>query len=371
MASLRDLETILSYKTLGPVYSRYQQDVLNPFYDYYTSGPSGQYDTDEVTFLDIGDDRAAAPFNNRDQPARVLQPGGIGEAAVTMVRLFNKIRLKGDSLRALRSRTEHSLQRKAEQEVAMQAERFARKQAIAKRLYVMKQFQGTTIYFREDGQILEGATGAAYSVATGVPTINLGTIDKTEQGIGTGTVNSTLWTDPSAKILNQLDDLNEATEAASNPRLTDVWLHTTMRRHIVANTQIQEEWGKDRGGLDRASRAAEGIEIGDYRFRFFGGTYDAADGTRTPYINRTLAIVAPVPTEDDYIVRGDGLELVPGSLDVKASALEALGDLDETYGPFAYTKLDHDPPGVDMYAGDNFLWAFRNPSAVFAITVSN
>ncbi|MEM7812568.1 MAG: major capsid protein [Planctomycetota bacterium] len=372
MADLESYREILHYEELTGVYSRLRSNEQenDPFFQRYGTGPAQQFDTDDVTFLVIDDDREAAPLNSRDQPARVLEPGGVSEASLTMIRSYNALPLKGYAMQALREPESHSLQRKAEQVINMESLRFAKRHAITQRQIVAKLFQGTTIYVGADGKVLESATNAAYSIATGIPTKNLGTVARADHGIGdgTGNVNATLWTDPAAKIIDQLDELNEAAEVVGNPPLVDVWQHVTMKRYMRANTQLQTEYGTDEEGFVSAVGRAGGFTVGQYNFRFYGGKYTAAGGGSQNYLNPTLAIVTPEGT--DFMLLGDGLELIPDSIDIRTSIEEARNGMQEVYGDFSHASLEFNPARLSLYGGFNKLFGFRNPSAVFAITVS-
>lgn len=397
MADLYDVKSILDYRELTEGYVAWGRNgTPNPFFEFYTgmSAPDvpdesppltgggsvsvnadgstttaaglPQYPTDQVEFIKLGRVKDPAPINFRGQPARVLQPTGKSKAELAMLNSFNVISLSMDVMQMLREPDQHILQQRGRTEIAQQFEDFGTRHRVLKQVYVAKSFLGGAIYFNAEGEILESSSGAAITVQTGVPAINLGQLDKADFGTGSGDIVATAWDQAGAKILTQLEDLAEATEYQNTEPLRHIWLHRSNKKWLRENTEILAFYGAGQERLDK-DLLSDTFEIGNFTFHFYGGTYTAADGTTKPFIPKDQAIITPDP--GGWLAQGVGLQLIPTTLDIRGTVEEAVASWQEHWGDFAYLLCDHNPASLNMYMGFNWLFGFRNPASVFAPTV--
>lgn len=372
MAELTDVRTLLDYRTLTEIYEAYGREEAgpNPLFDFYTEGTPSQYDTDEVEFVKLSRVRDPAPVNYRGQPARVLQPTGKGKAYLSMLNAFDVISLGTSVLNMIRYPDQWALQDRGRVEIEQQMQDFSLRHTLTKFVYQAKFMQSGLVYIGGDGEILESSTGSAVEVPTGIPPENMGAIPKSSFGMGTGNIIDLEWDDPAALILDQLDEMDEATERRGGQPLRHIWMNRSNRKLIRNNAQIQSFYGDNTDVLSRDINQPT-FEIENRVFHFYGGMYEAADGTFQPYISNDKAIITPEPGEGGWLAHGEGLQMVPTSLDIAGDMATALANWQDIYGDFSYVLNDHNPPAVKLYMGFNWLFGFRNPSSVFVPTIQS
>lgn len=368
MPNLVDIAELLDYRSLTASYTdAVGSGAPNAFFDFYNNGPAENYDTDTVEFLLVDGIREPAPLNGRGNAARVLQPEGLGKAELTMVHSFDVIRMNMDFMSMLREPESHTLQRRGASEINRQMEHFARKHELTKQVYQAKLFQGATIYVDPNGKILESSSGAQVSVGTGIPSANLGKIDGTAFGLS-GDVIGTAWDDAGAKIITDLEELQECAQYAGSYPLRHAWAHTDCKRWFRQNTELLAFYSAGQERLDR-DLLGDTFTIGDITFHFTNRMYKAVDGTLTPFVARDKVIFTPEVSDGGWLARGNGIQLVPGSLDIKSSWQEAMNDWQEVYGDYSYAVINHNPVSVDMFMGFHWLMGFKAPENVFCATV--
>lgn len=400
MAELYDVKSILDYRELTEGYVAWgRSGTPNPFFEFYTnqSTPAEppaeseppltgngaavvvtddgatttapglpQYATDQVEFVKLGRVKDPAPINFRGQPARVLSPTGKEKASLTMLNSFNVISLGMDVMQMLREPDQHILQQRGRTEIAQQFEDFATKHRVLKQVYMAKTFQGGAVYFDGEGEILESSSGAAITVSTGIPAINIGALDKADFGTGSGDIIAAAWDVAGTKILTQLEDLSEAAEYQNTEPPRHIWLHRSNKKWLRENTEILAFYNAGQERLDK-DLMADTFEIGNFVFHFYGGTYTGSDGTTQPFIPKTKAIITP--EVGGWLAQGVGLQLIPTTLDIQSSIQDVVSGWQDHWGEFAYALADHNPASINMYMGFNWLFGFRNPSSVFVATV--
>ena len=366
MAGFTELEALLDYRTLIEVYQDYgRQAATNPFFDFYTRGPSKNFDTDQVEFIKLSRVSDPAPINYRGQPARRMSPTGKTRRALAMLNMFDVLNLKADSLMFLREPESWMLQQGGATEIQQQLEDLALRHLYTKYVWLAKYFGGGAIYIDANGEILESSSGAVVTVDTGIPAANQSQIDLSNFG-GSGNAIDAAWDVAGTKLLTQLDRLNHtAVEFQGSEPLRHIWVHPTAKAWIRQNTEILAMYAS----IERLDNALLGdaFEINNYVFHFFGGTYEAADGSRKPFIPLTKAIITPEP--GPWIAQGSGVQIVPTTVDVQPGQFVNFAGWEKHYGDFAYFQAEHNPPSVNLFAGTNWLFGFKNPSSVFVPTV--
>lgn len=359
MANFSDLLTILDYRGLTELYQDFarQNAGPNPFWDFYTAGVPEKMKTDDVEFIKLSAVKDPAPINYRGQPARVLQPTGKDKRRLAMLGAFNEISLGFSVLQMMRHPEQWALQDRGREEIKQQIEDFASRHAVTKRVYLAKSLLTATIYIDANGDICESNPSSGHTISTGIPSGNLTTI---------GGIIDKLWSDRTAKILDHLDTIAVAAEDANTEPPRHVWFNTFNKKYLRSNDQILEQYDMGRERLDNALRG-DTLEINNYTFHFYGGSYTNTSGSNAYYIPRDQVIITPDP--GSWYKQGEGLQLVPETFDPTTS-LEGITDgWTDNYGDFAYALRNHNPPSARLYMGFNWLWGLRNPSSVYAPTV--
>lgn len=393
MANHEEALKALHYQEIGPQFTAYgMKSVKNPYFSAYVGDPlqdaeaeiaalfdnDSEYDprliptvtsvgngsvqrfwTDDIEYLMIGDNRDAAAFSKRGAPARVTDPVGLSKAHISLVHTFNEMRLGVDALRMLRANSDNTLQRKGQEYVQMQMLAFAKRHYMQKQVFMAKAFCDGIIYISPEGKILESSSGNAYSVDLGVDASH-----KSQLNTGSGNLISAAWDVASTKILDHLDDISQAAQDAGVDPPVHVWLHGNARRWFRNNDQLKANWS----GITPITEIVNtnGFELNGYKFHFYSGSYTDSTGAKKPFIPTTKAIITP--ELGDWFFNAIGCEIIPTKIGM--GGLNAVqNDMIEVFGDFAYADIVNNPTRLSLFLGGNYMYAFREPNAVWMPTV--
>lgn len=393
MATFDEMQTLLGFRSLGAVYEeRGRRTNPNAFFEYYIGGPTvaateevnqlldegatpqeiplesaagggsvERFDTDTVEFLYLSNNKEGGRLNHRNSPAHIVQPTGADGRKVTLSHIFNQMKLSPGSMEMLREPDSWQLQRRGMKELSKQIGDFASKHMMTKQIFFKQMMTLGAVYLTEDLKILESSSGAVVTVNGGVPSGHKSRLNYD----GNGNLIATAWDDAAAKILTQLDDISVAAEAENAPQPKHVWVNGKNKKWFRENTELKAFYS----GIEKLNMALEGntFELEGYIFHFDSRTYTDYAGNVQPFIPYTMAIITP--DVGDWLFNAIGKKLVPSTMDVYGSAEEAFNSFTDVYGQFAYATIDHNPPSVDVFAGDTFMYAFREPKAVWLATV--
>lgn len=370
MAEYATLEEVLDYRTLVSRYSNFSRAKLdtNLFFKFYTPKDVRNYYQDQAEWITLGDIRDPAPLNKRNAPAHKVDPEGMGRASATVLHMFNSMNHGMDALLMLRDPENWVLQNRGKQVLDQQMEYFAARHSLTKMAYMSQAMTSQTIYIDANDNVRTSNPSSGYQVATGIANSHVGQIDLSNFG-SSGNAIDVAWDDPAAKILNQLDYIRLANEYEGNEPLRHIWLYRQNKKWIRDNDQILEFFGAGQERLDRALMADE-FEIDGWLFHFYGGTWTEAtggSGTRRPYISETKAVITP--EVGDWLMGGNGVQLVPATIDIVEMMPTAIGNWSEVFGDFSYVVPDHNPPSLTHYMGSNWMFALKNPDSIFVPTV--
>lgn len=362
MASTYELHEVLHPRVVTEAYREEANRFFNnPLVAYY-SQQIRDYTGDRFEFAYRAAMREPAPANLRGQPARVLQPTGLSERRIYMLHAFNEIGLSMDALQMLRRPNDQTPMEKGREEIQRQFEDFGDRHLLFRAVALAKTLVDGVIHFGGDGRILESSAGATYSVDFGVPATHKGQLDP-----GSGPILALPWDNPSAKILDDLDEIRVQAEIEHGGEPRHIWLHHSAKRWLRDNSQLQAYVD---GAPDKVDRVLSGSMIEDlngWTWHFYSGTYQAADGSVQSFIPPTRAILTP--DIGPWMRAANGSELLTGFEGIRSSVDEALGEITEVFGDFAYVKLVDNPTKLVLRMGTDFVYAFANPSAVWMPTV--
>lgn len=363
MASTYELQEVLHPQVITEMYREESgRFPLNPLVDFY-SAQIKNYKGDRFEFAYRAAVKEPAPANLRGQPARVLQPTGLRDAKVYMLRAFNEIGLSMDALQMLRRPSDVTLQEKGREEIVRQMEDFGDRHKVFRAVCLAKTLVEGKLYFNAAGQVLESSAGAAYTVDFGVADSH-----RSQLNPGSGNILTTSWDDPAAKILDHLDGVRIEAEKENAEEPRHIWLNHYAKRWLRDNTQLKAYVQGSPEMVDRVLAGSMIENLNGWTWHFYSGTYTAADGTTQPYIPTTRAILTP--DLGPWLRAANGSELITGYEGIRASIDEALADVTEVFGDFAYVKLIDNPTKLVLRMGTNFVYAFANPNAVWCPTVT-
>lgn len=362
MASTYELQELLHPRVISEAYrEEANRFFANPLVSYY-SQQMRDYTGDRFEFAYRAAMTEPAPANLRGQPARVLQPTGLAERRIYMLHAFNEVSLSMDALQMIRRPNDETLQKKGREEIQRQFEDFGDRHLIFRAVCLAKTLTEGQLHFNANGQILESSSGAAYSVDFGVPDSHKGQLND-----GGGALISTAWSDPSAKILDDLDDLRVRAEEENAGEPRHIWLHHSAKRWLRDNTQLRDYVQGSPEKVDRVLAGSMIEDLNGWTWHFFSGSYQAADGTVKPYLPKNKAVLTP--DVGPWLRAANGSELISSFEGVRPSVDAALGEITEVFGDFAYVKLVDNPTKLVLRMGTNFVYAFANPAAVWMPTV--
>lgn len=362
MASTYNLEEVLHPRVITEAYREESARFFtNPLVEFY-GRQIRDYTGDRFEFAYRQAMKEPAPANLRGQPARVLQPTGLSERRVYLLHAFNEIGLSMDALQMIRKPNDETLQNKGREEIQRQFEDFGDRHLLFRAVCLAKTLTKGELHIGADGRVLEGSSGAVYSVDFGVPATH-----KDQLNPGSGNIVGTPWSNPAAKILDDLDEIRIQAEMESAGEPKHIWLHHAAKRWLRDNTQLQ---AYVQGSPEKVDRVLSGSMIEDlngWTWHFYSGTYQAVDGTTKPYIPTTQAILTP--DLGPWLRAVNGSELITSFEGIKSTFDEALGEITEVFGDFAYVKLVDNPTKLVLRMGTNFVYAFANPNAIWMPTV--
>lgn len=362
MATLYELEEVLHPKVVTELYREESQRQFNhPLVDFYSTQIKN-YTGDRFEFAYREAMKQPAPANLRGQPARLLQPTGTSERRVFMLHAFNEVPLSMDAVQMIRRPSDQTLQEKGREEITRQMEDFGARHHIFRAVCLAKTLTDGVIHFGPNGEVLESATGSAYSVDFGVPDSHKDQLDN-----GSGDLIDTPWDDPAALILDQIDALRIRAEEENAEEIKHIWLHHSTKRWLRDNEQLASYFSGSPEAVDRVLRGTVVEELNGLTWHFYSGTYRSADGTVAPYLPRDRAVLTP--DVGPWLRAAHGSELLTGFEGIRSSLTGALQEVTEVFGDFAYVKLLDNPTKLVLRMGTNFVYAFSNPGAVWMPTI--
>lgn len=342
-----------------------------PLLDFYSS-PNPEQGEDFVELVRWTDSRTMAPINAKGAPARTLQTQGGQGVVMTPIHVFNEFVIPQVALDFLRVDDSPALQDRGMQEVRRQMEIFSRRHKINKAVSLGKLLGDGIAYFDANGMILESSSGAAVTVDLSVGATHKSQLAHASNG--SSDIIGTAWDNPAASILTDLEQIRTAAEYDMAPVPKHVWLHGENKGWIVNNTEIKAFVQYNNPGADNYLRFLAGqgdtLSIGDWTFHFYSGTYVGADeSTVRPLISKTKAIITPDPNDSSWFAHYECAETIPTGEGVIGSLEEYFGKTQKVYGDFTYAKVLDNPLKVVVRMGMNYLFAMRDPNAIWIPTV--
>ena len=368
----QELRELLDPRILSASYAQRDKTDNNELVGFYFNDPTPT-DGDEFEIVFYPALMTPVPLNTPGAEARQLAIGqGQGKKA-GIIYDFSEKTLPAEILQALREPDSWQLQDRGREALNFEMSRFSRQQEITKELSI-----ALTLAFGHFGIDAQGNirpptedsnTGVLTDDASTVTPVDFG-VDNSHRGNLGGLIDK-LWTDPSAKIADQLDLVRNAAEAANAEVPTEIWVHNLTKRYLRNNDQFLE-WAQ----YNQVSTTAvlSGSVINDlwgFNWHFYGRKYrDPVTSAMVDFLPQTKAIITPPPTNEGWCQQKQGLSLIPTSINIEPDALAALSKIEKVYGRFAYAQLTANPVQLKMYAGDKWGLYFADTNAIWTPTIS-
>lgn len=355
---MSNLRALLHHEVLLATYDKGGAGTQTPLFDRFYQNPQNLV-TDEAAFLQRPDTKTAAPLNRREASARQLTLEGKTKKAGAMFHVFNTFRLGTDVFQGLREPESEMIQEIAMGEIADQMDHFARRHLIQKELLTAKMLVNGVVYHDQaTGQIVETSGATVESIDFGV--------DANHQGTANGL--ALPFDDESSDIETMIENIRIQAETENAPPPTLAICNSTLKPYLRANTNFRT-FGANNAGAQQMMLNGQFIEnLFGINWLFYDRTYVDSSGTTRKFIPDEKLIL--VPEDNGWLQAVQGLNLVPTTLDVGGMDAEAAArSMAKVYGKFGYSLVSHNPPGIDVFVGDNYGYILRDANALWQLDV--
>lgn len=361
---MRTFEQLLDARVLTASYSQRPDPRTYHFTDTFFTG-ARDAESNEFEFIYWPSVEKPAPGNIPGAEARILTPRGGTKRYAALFRAFNMIPVAGDALSALREPESFALQQKGEAVMELIMDEFGQRHKLYKELIIALMMVYGRVNMNQSGEVLAptvDATSGALTDASGtVISADFGIADSHRGNLG-GLI-AAPWSTDSTKIFDHLDDIDDKAEEIGVPTPTEIYIHNLKKRKIRDNTQFQT-WAKESNvAPDTVLRGGEIKDLWGKNWHFLGHQYKNASDTMTDFLPQTHALI--LPPDGPWKRCHNGSELVPSTIGHSADWRGALGNLNKTFGQFAYATVEHNPVRLQLFLGDNFGMNFPEPNALW------
>jgi hypothetical protein len=350
-----------------------------PLYDWVKKKPAKQCVMDTVRWFSVPRNRDVSKFTKRGVSPTRINLGGVEQRAAGMLHVLEEFEVSKDVIALLTSQDEYNVK----EGVALVHELYyegGRNQIDNERLLYCKAFTEGKVYLDSTLDIVESATSdTSNDIDLGIPAIHQGLLNRAANGLpaisGVTNIIHVLWSDPSADIPTQLEDMVLAAGHQDVPAPKHVWLHLTAKQYLRNNTKFNA-WYNPTQPLNEKF-AADEINIHNFVFHFSKGYYTSADGTRKPWIPVNKAIFTP--ELGNWVQPLEGVEFLSNMplqnqrvTDIGAALAQGVRSAEKVFGPFALIRQDQTHPTLKLVGtlGSNYSLVFQDPRAIWQATIA-
>lgn len=356
---------ILDPRILTAAYAQLPGNVLTPLSDAFYVGTGGgaieEIDDDSFRSMYDSADITPAPGNLPGSEARVLSFGDAKERIFTMFYSFNSINFPEEVMKALREPDSYQLQNMGRTEINRIMLKFRNRQKRFRELVIAKCLTQGKVYMNAAGVVLESSSGAVTTSDFQLPAGNLGNL---------GGLMTSLFSTATTDIPSILESIDDQATSNSVPPPTDVWVNKVNLQYLRNNNAFKFWAQYNQVSNQQILNGGIIPDLWGKTWHFIGTKYTASDGTVKPYIPTTGqgSLVLTPPPGEPWCKTSKGLNLFPGDLNPANDIDAILGNIQKSYGEFAYAKLEHNPVRVRAFMGEKFGFNFNEPGAVWAAT---
>ncbi|MDE2098988.1 MAG: hypothetical protein KGL39_17170 [Patescibacteria group bacterium] len=365
---------VLAYQVLSAAYD--SQDMPTDFWftDRFYKNPK-PVDSDNYRILFYNKMRRPSPLNKPGAKAKPLTTGKATEKEATLFSAFNVIDLPAIIFTALQEPDSYALQDMGKTEL----QRILAEGALRDK-YLIEATIGSIMNFgavsvNAGGDVVYptvNATTGALTIASGAQLLCDMGVSNNNRGNLNGLITQ-LWSDPNAKIGDQLDAIRNQSEAQGTKPPTKIKAHTLARRWLRANYQFQDWAVRNNVAQDSIMKGDMYPNLWGFDWEFFGGKFET-NNTDDSTANSTQDLIPTTqviihPDDGPWIEAAAGLTLVPTKIGLAKDLNELLANMAKMYGPYAYAAMEHNPPKLQLYSGNMFGVNFADPRPIYMPTV--
>lgn len=265
----------------------------------------------------------------------------------------------------------YNMQQMGAGEVARQVGLFKEKYDNARKVAKWSCFRSGAIYLDSNGNLLPNSSGAAadWTLDFGVAAGHQTRLDYD----GGGNIIADLWSDTTnANIPAHIENLQVASARESGLEVEHAMYGSLVPGYIRKNTFCQNFLQYDPGMYRTFNRSTTipdgflGLKWHPMQKAFFENSSEA----NVSMWDADKVTFTPAPKKGGWWEKIVGSQIVPNTIDIQNRTMTDIqSSAKQVFGQFAYSRYVADPVGLLNYMGDNFVYAIRNPKAVWIATI--
>lgn len=259
-----------------------------------------------------------------------------------MLRWFQSTQIKGGTLIGLRRPGTTQFQQIAEDDVGKKTRSLRRARDRAMEFTIARALTGT---------IDITLNGLAHNISMAFDPSHILTI-------GSGI--PLAWDDPAADITIDLSKIKVLPMEDAGYPIWRAYTSPEVMEAMIRNDFVQTYFASTNHGSDFMREGKIGRFWGIDWFEY-SATFKPDGGSPTRYIDKRKIVFVPEP-DGEWSELQTGTDVIPA---------DDRRDVQEVSGMYSYTKINDNPAGITVFAGDNWLPVIKIPDAVVVATVLN
>lgn len=340
------------------------EDILPPGFLNVTDRVEGK--TGEYTMF--AGTRETARIVTYGSPARQRTMTGVKKVPVSLLHTFESLPADPTVMMQLQSEDSPVKQDMGRQTIARNLADFGMRFRNLRVSCVYSIFKYGAIYFDAAGNLLPTSSGAYYTLDFQIPAGNKGQLDI----LGDGAIIGASWATDATDVIGDIRAIKKAARIKTGYPIRHAFYGANIPQYLLSNTDI--------GTLIHASPSLSealanspselppgllGLQWHPIDDAFF---IDSA-GDDQSWFSGDEVVFTPDPSADWWGVM-EGTFPVPTTCDIVGDMMAAISSFTAVQGAFSYAKANHNPPGIEHFAGDTFLPLLKNPWAIFIADVT-
>jgi hypothetical protein len=298
--------------------------------------PETSTDGDQISWDIEVVSRDVDKFEGIHSPAGVRKVTKYSTNAAQLARTFKSKNIKGSILKNLREPGSDEKMEIAENMVAREIQKFR------------KLLNRQNEYMRAgalQGTLAMTIDGISHSIDYGIDSSHKPTA-------------STLWSNPAANVVKDLNDWKTLIEEDSGYAAAWVFCSSEVMTDLVKNDDIMTYFGSTPAGGDYM-KEGKIARLAGLNFVEHNATYKPEGGSPTRYLDKTKIVIVPAADMEwgDFVV---GTDVVPS---------DDRSEIVEVAGMYSYSNVEINPASIQLFAGMVRLPIIRNPNAIVVATV--
>jgi hypothetical protein len=364
-----DLASVLGAPQLMGAAMARTRVVPNPFPEsFFQSDPEDEVVKNYGSFIRYYGQRKSAKYNPYGNPSSTVQMQNLEAVPVKLLSSSHNIVLPMAKFRGLISMDSSGSNLRIDEKGAEQIKRAVQDMAALfqnQRIAAMGMcLAADSISYDSGGNLLPSPTGAMFTVKSGVPAANQGTIGGTVTGWSTSTTN----------VANQLEVLGQTASKTSGYLLKKAFYGSNVRGYVMDNTNLVKYF-QFNAAINTQAMAKNKIPDATLDLDWtpaYTAQYDDKNGTTQLIWSSELCVFTPDPAQTPgWLSFLQGETDVPSDIGkVGESGIDLLGSLKSVTGMYAYAVIGTDPVSIKIIMGDVMLPVLKVPGSVFQATVT-